>query len=339
MRDMRTTSMAQVAKVAGVSHQTVSRVINNFPGVREETRKRVKKAIRDTGYVPNTAARTLVTNRSSMVGVISVGSFLFGPTHTLAALEKEAREARYTTLLTTVSENSREEFFAAVNNFLQRSVDVIIVIAARHSTTEFVAELELDIPLITVGIEADVAEHIPGLCVDQDAGARMAIRHLHQLGHEHVGLINGPENWNDAQLRHDAALDEAQKLGMRIVNYSGDWSARSGFDTGMYIASLPVVERPTGLFSANDHMALGLFAAFAKCGISVPRDMSVIGFDNVPESGYYSPALSTISQDFDVLGFRVLKATLALVAGEEPDLTPVPPRLVIRESTARLRVE
>ena len=335
MGSVQSISMAQVAKIAGVSHQTVSRVINNFPGVKPQTRERVEEVIRQTGYVPNTTARTLVTKRSRMIGVITVGSFLYGPTQSISSIEQAARAQDYTTLLATVTEESRSEFFGAVDNFMQRSIDALIIVAARHLTTKFAAELELSIPVLLVSSPSPLSENLNILWVDQDGGARLAIRHLIQLGHRNIAFLTGPDNWMDARQRREAATDEAERNNLKLIDFPGDWGAQSGYQAGIALASMPKETRPTAVFSANDHMALGLFAAFHKCGISVPSDISVIGFDNVPESEYYSPPLSTVEQDFSSLGHKVLANALHLIEEEETDFAPIPTHLVIRESTSR----
>ncbi|MDY5134581.1 MULTISPECIES: LacI family DNA-binding transcriptional regulator [Actinotignum] len=330
----RAPSMAEVAQIAGVSHQTVSRVVNDFPGVRPETRQRVQDAIATLGYRRNNSARTLATNQSFLIGVIAVGSFLFGPTHTLASLEQAARHHGYTTLLGTIRTANEKEFGDVIDQFLERSVDAIIVIAARESMSRHAEQFDNNVPIIMVGPEVEGTDSLSTLSVDQSGGARAAIRHLAQLGHNHILLLNGPEDWTDAQLRRRAALSQASELGVRIQETEGDWSAKSGFQAGIALATQEPANRPTAVFSANDEMALGLLAALHKCGINVPRDMSVVGFDNVSGTEYYTPALTTVGQDFATLGQRVIDAVLDLISGKEPDVSPVPARLIVRDSTS-----
>lgn len=334
-RGNRAVSMNQIAKMAGVSHQTVSRVINGGSGVRPKTRERVEEVIQRTGYIPNTAARTLVTNRSGMIGVVAVGSFLFGPTHTLTTIEQAARKRNYATLLATVKEDSQTEFLRVVNTFLQRSVDVIIVIAARERTWRYAAELDCKTPIVMVGGQAQNVRNMSYVSVDQAQGARLAVRHLNRLGHKKIAVIAGPSNWTDAQLRLAATKDEVGRLGMSATYKYGDWSAQSGFEIGIDLASTIDESGITAAFAANDHMALGMLSAFYKCGVSVPSDVSVVGFDNVPESAYYTPALTTISQDFEQLGVAVLEKALDLLENSKVSHTLVPAVLVVRESTKR----
>ncbi|KMY22583.1 DNA-binding transcriptional regulator, LacI/PurR family [Actinobaculum suis] len=338
MRKHRRPSMAEVAKVAGVSHQTVSRVINGFEGVRPTTRQKVEAAIEQLGYRPNLAARALVTAQSRTIGVIAVGSFLYGPSRTLATISEVARSHGYAVLIASIREAAEEEFAASIDDLLNGAVAAIIVIGARESLSRYAGHLDTDTPIIMVGPPVDSVPNLPSVSVDQGSGARTAIRHLIQLGHTDILLLAGPHNWTDAQWRRKAAIAECETASITPRIIEGDWSPRAGYDTGVWISSLAPEDRPTAVFSANDQMALGLLAAFLATGIDVPGDISVIGFDNVPESEFYSPALTTITQDFTELGHRVLEATLALLEGKDPDVTPIPANLVVRQSTARKKV-
>lgn len=333
----RPPSIMEVAKQAKVSHQTVSRVINGFPGVRPETREHVLKAIDKLGYRRNSAARTLVTQRSGLIGVITVGSFLFGPTSTLVAIEEAARRHGYMVLLSTLREGDDVDLTKAVNDALGQGVEALVIIASRESLVRRTAELRTGVPLLVVGPSPVDVRDLATLSVDQDAGARTAIDYLVGLGHRSIVLLTGPQDWTDAQLRLAAAREECERHGLAYRVYDGDWTAASG-----YAAAGRLVEErgatagglvPTALFSANDHMALGVLAGLNAAGVAVPAEVSVIGFDNIAGSDYFSPALTTIEQDFTALGHRVLLASLAMLAGDPPDLTPVPATLLVRDST------
>lgn len=333
-------SMAQVAAHAHVSHQTVSRVINGAAGVKPATRERVEAAIRTLGYRRNNAARTLVTSRSGLIGVVAVGSFLFGPTRTLVGIEEAARRRDFTILLATIRSGDdgelSDQFEQAIDTCLDRSVEAIIVIAAQEDVVRQVPMFDVDVPLIVVG---PPQSHLPGLStfsVDQRQGARDAIVHLGELGHSRVLMLTGPGRWIDAQERRSGALDECAARGIAAEVIAGDWSAASGYHVGKSLVTR-TDEVPTAIFSANDAMALGLLAAFGEAGVHVPDDVSLVGFDDIPEAAYFSPALTTIRQDFTTLGHRVVEAAVALVAGEEPDMAPIPPTLSVRSSTSRPR--
>jgi DNA-binding LacI/PurR family transcriptional regulator len=330
--------MAQVAAHAHVSHQTVSRVVNGSTSVRPATRERVEAAIRELGYRRNNAARTLVTSRSGLIGVIAVGSFLFGPTRTLVGIEEAARSRDFTTLLATIRSGGNgelaEQFEQAIDNCLDRSVESIIVIAAQEDVVRQVPMFDVDVPLVVVG---PPRSHLPGLStfsVDQRQGARDAISHLGELGHSRILLLTGPGRWIDAQERRTGALDECAARGIAAEVVAGDWSAASGYEAGKALLS-NAAGMPSAIFSANDAMALGLLAAFNEAGVRVPDDVSLIGFDDIPEAAFFSPALTTVHQDFTTLGRRVVEAAAALIGGDEPDMTAVPPTLSIRSSTSR----
>ncbi len=328
--------MAEVAQVAGVSHQTVSRVINGFEGVRPETKLRVEEAIQELGYRPNAVARALATHTTKVVGVIAVGSFLYGPSRTLAAVSEAAQARGYAILISTIREADETAFGNAIGEFLETNTAAIIVIAARKSLSQYADQLDLDVAIIMVGRRVDSSPNLPSMSVDQGEGARTAIRHLTQLGHERIAILSGPSNWTDAVWRREEAIVECAEAGITPMIFEGDWTAHSGYAAGIRISTLPSAQRPTAIFSANDQMALGLFNAFFATGISVPRDISVIGFDDVPEAEYYSPSLTTIFQDFASLGHRVLDAAIALINDEEPNTTPVPAELRVRSSTSRV---
>lgn len=330
-------TLAQVAALAGVSHQTVSRVVNDFEGVRPATREKVYKAINQLGYRRNAAARALVTNESKLVGVIAVGSFLYGPVTTLSALEQAARRHGYMTLLATVRNVDKAHLDAAINQCLERSVDALIIIAARETWVRYTSTLELNVPIIVVGPRPSNLGSLVCVSVDQSAGAEMAVNHLAELGHRDVLLLAGPTGWVDAQERLVSAMATCNHHGINSTVIEGDWSAKCGHDVGLEILAMPERERPTAIFAANDQMALGLLSAFNMHGLSVPDEISVIGFDDVPDAGYYSPALTSVRQDFSTLGQRVLEACLAILSGNTPDTELVAPSLKVRGSTAAPR--
>lgn len=335
----RSPTMAEVAAEAHVSPQTVSRVMNGFEGVRPETRIRVEQAVRDLGYRRNFAARTLVTQRSGLIGVIAVGSFLYGPTSTLATIERSARRRNYLTLLATITESSQEQFQAALDEFLDRSVEAVVVIAAREPLVRYSTSLDLGIPLIVVGPRPDDLPNARCISVDQEAGARLAVEHLAELGHRDIALLTGPRHWVDAQQRIQGALATCEEHDIHPRIFSGDWSAESGYRAGTAIAELPAAARPTAVFAANDHMALGLIASLSENELDIPGDLSIVGFDDVPEAAFYTPSLTTVHQDFGELGNRAIASLIAMMGdpGEDnspsPDFEPVVPHICVRNST------
>jgi len=323
--------MVDVARRAGVSHQTVSRVLNNHPHVRPETRAGVLAAIADLGYRPNAAARTLVTGRTNALGVISFDTTLYGPASMLYGIERAARPD-YSVAIASLQAFDRDSLLDAVERLLDQGVEGIIVIAPVTTAVAALSGLAPDIPLVAVGCLADVP--LPSVAIDNRAGAAQATQHLLDLGHETVYHVAGPEAWLDAQQRIAGwrdALRAARAVEPELLR--GDWSARSGYEMGRQLSGMPDV---TGVLCGNDSMALGVLRAFAESGRKVPRDVSVVGFDDIAEAPYFLPPLTTMRQNFGELGRRALHLLIEHIDHGQPSapLLPISPDLVIRASTA-----
>jgi DNA-binding LacI/PurR family transcriptional regulator len=330
----RDPAMTDVARLAGVSHQTVSRVLNDHPNVREQTRLRVRAAIAQLGYRPNKAARALVTGKSQLIGVIAQNSSLFGPSSLLGAFESAAAEAGFSVSLRRVNVLDRDSIAAAVEHHRDARVAGIVAIAPTASANEALAEVPAGVPLVTV--DGDPDRPTPLVTVDQFAGAYMATQRLLEAGHETVWHVSGPADWFDSEgrvrgWRH--ALGEAGVEEPPLV--AADWSAEAGYTAGQMLARMPEC---TAIFAANDHLALGLLRAMYERGRRVPNDVSVIGFDDVPEAAYFIPPLTTVRPDFDAVARETLDLLLAQVTeGEVGEFhRTVAPTLVERESVALL---
>jgi DNA-binding LacI/PurR family transcriptional regulator len=324
--------MADVAARAGVSHQTVSRVLNQMPGVRPETRDRVLAAVHDLKYRRNFAAKLLASTRSRTVGVVTWGTSQFGPANVLLALEAAARETDYRLDTVNVVSLSREAFRSAVDQLLERVVEALVVIVPHETVLREAQALELDIPVVVV--EGDLSATPLSAGVDNVQGARLATEHLLSLGHETVVHLSGPMGWAESHARRDGWRAELESHGRRVppLRWGGDWSASSGYLTGRSLAREADV---TAVFVANDQMALGLMRALREESRRVPEDVSVVGFDDLPEAQYFWPALTTVRQDFEELGRRVMDVLARVLGGEEqPSVDLVPTTLVVRESTA-----
>jgi DNA-binding LacI/PurR family transcriptional regulator len=323
--------MADVAKVAGVSHQTVSRVLNDFPKIRPATRDRVLAAIEELGYRRNIAARTLVTRRSRTIGVITADMSHFGPANTMLGLESASRAAGYSLSLAGLTQISATSLRAAVDQVMDQAVEAVVVIVAHQAALTLARSLRIGVPLVLVEGDLSAAPLTAG--VDQIAGARLATRHLLDLGHESVLHLPGPANWLDAAARRQGwrmALEE-RDLPIPALMAEGDWSSRSGYEVSRAMLR---ESRPTAVFAANDQMALGLLRALHEAGLRVPEDVSVVGFDDLPESGYFTPPLTTVRQDFEKLGQRTMALVLRVLAGELDASEPlVEPQLIVRSST------
>lgn len=328
----RPAAMSDVGRLAGVSHQTVSRVINGSRQVRPETRRRVLEAMRELGYRPNLTARALATGRTQMLGVVSFDTTLYGPASTLLGIERAAHEAGYFTIVASMKALTRGSVADAVDHLRLQSVDGILVIAPLEDAAEALLHTAVDLPLVAV--EAGPESAVPVVEVDQVAGAEKATGHLLELGHRTVWHIAGPPEFLESRRRLDAWRRTVEAAGIEAPPpLPGDWSARSGYDLGRQFAADPEV---TAIFAANDQMALGVLRALHEAGRAIPSEVSVIGFDDIPEAPYFLPPLTTIRQDFDELGSRSLRVLLRMIETGEtgPPAPRVDPELVIRASTS-----
>ncbi|MEU2614381.1 LacI family DNA-binding transcriptional regulator [Micromonospora sp. NPDC007271] len=328
---VRAAVMSDVARLAGVSHQTVSRVLNNHPSVRQETRERVLQAVHQLNYRPNALARGLARRRSRVIGVVSFDTILYGPAATLLGIERAARAAGYGISIVTLERLDRAGVASAIDALAEQSVAGVALIAPTVSAA--VHGLPTGVPAVVV--EPGGGGELPNVSVDQVAGARLAVEHLLALGHETVWHIAGPRDWLEARDRIDGWRLALEAAGRRVPPViAGDWSPRAGYEIGQTLVDRPDI---TAVFCANDHQALGLLRALHQRGVRVPDDVSVVGFDDLPEAAYFSPPLTTIRQDFDEVGRRCVAALLELLTAD-PSLgranpLPVEPTLVVRASS------
>lgn len=327
--------MKDVARLAGVSHQTVSRVINDSPNVRPDTRTRVVAAMQTLGYRPNHAARALVTGRSQVIGVATLGGNQFGPASTLYGVEGAADQLGYSISVASVREPSVADLRATVTRLVHQGVDGVLVIAPIHMSQGSLEVLAAEVPLVALEGAPEGAFHVVG--VDQVTGARMATEHLLELGHSTVWHVAGPQDWFEASGRLEGWRSALVAAGAEVPPpLPGNWSARAGYEAGLLLARIPEV---TAVFTANDQTALGLLRAFAEHGRRVPEEISLVGFDDIPESGYFVPPLTTVRQDFAEVGRQGVTRLLELIGSEgpaTPDRTLITPTLTVRRSTSRI---
>ncbi len=323
--------MADVARLAGVSHQTVSRVLHDSPNVRGETRDRVLAAIRQLDYRPNSMARALATGRSKTLGVVSSDTTFYGPASTLFGIEQAAHDAGYAVSVASLRALSRGMVLDAIQQLRDQGVDGVAVIAPLRSNVDALRQLNPDFPVVAV--EAGQNGSIPVATVDQRSGAAAATRHLLSLGHKTVWHLAGPTDWQEAEERIIGWQSALEAAGVEVPPVlRGDWTPRSGYELGERVLNIP---RLTAVFVANDQMALGVLRRLHEAGRQVPKDLSIVGFDDIPESAYFTPPLTTVRQDFSELGRRCLHVLLARIEGEKrPTRVVVPPELVVRESTS-----
>jgi LacI family transcriptional regulator len=328
--------MTDVAKRAHVSHQTVSRVLNGYEGIRQETRDRVVAAIEELGYRRNDAARRLASARSGLIGVVTSSLPQYGPATILVGLEHTARTAGYRVTTTNVLKIDEDSFLAAVEQLLEQAVEALVLVVPHRGLLRVAQSLALDIPVVVV--EGDLSMTPLSAGVDNAAGARLAVRHLLDLGHETVVHVAGPTDWLEAEARASGWRSELEEQGREVppLRGGGDWSARSGFRIGQSLAKDHGV---SAVFAANDQMALGIMHALACEGRRVPEDVSVVGFDDLPEAAYFAPPLTTVRQPLDRLSRNVLDLVTRALAGDvDPTVPLVPTELVVRASTAPPRV-
>ena len=324
--------MADVAERAGVSVMTVSRVLNGSAGVADSTRERVEAAVADLGYRANPAARVLAGGRSRTLGVVVVETEKYGPLYMLLGIEAAARRAGHGLSFLSLQEPGSDELSTALDHLRTSHVEGAIVTAPIRPVIDAVAEVHGDLPLVVVGSHPEV--HASTVAIDQYEGARMATQHLLDLGHATVHHVAGPQHWVDASERRRGWADTLAEAGAPSGRcLQGDWSARGGFEAGVELAADPDV---SAVFAANDQTALGLLRALQEHGRRVPDDVSVVGFDDSPESGYFLPPLTTVRQDFEEVGRRCVQLLLARIEGEAGERhVVVPPELVVRASAAR----
>lgn len=324
--------MADVARLAGVSSQTVSRVSNGYDGVNEETRQQVLAAMKELGYRPNSAARALKRGEFRTIGVITFNLSTTGNMRTLEAIATCAAQDGYAVTLLPVAVPTQDEVRGAFSRLGELAVDAVIAIMEVHlldaATISFLLMYRSSSPTPTPHDRYAVVD------TDQAGGARAAVRHLLDLGHRTVWHLAGPEESFAAQRRADAwnaALTEEGRVAPPLVR--GDWSAESGYRAGLLLAD----ERDcTAVFAANDQMALGLLRALHERGRRIPEDVSVIGFDDIPEAGSFLPPLTTVHQDFAEVGRLCVEGVLRRMHldATEHGTTLVPTKLVVRASTA-----
>jgi DNA-binding LacI/PurR family transcriptional regulator len=334
-RGQRHPSMIDVARMAGVSYQTVSRVVNNLPDVSSATRENVLAAIEQLGYRRNSAARALKTRRSTTVGIISDGSARLGPVRTLEELENAAREAGYGVNVVIVREPYSSALPRAIGSLEETGVDGIVVVAPRIRLSTAVRKTGVRVPVVMIAAGEASSPGIFTYSEDQELGARMATRHLLDLGHTDIAHLAGSMDWFDGRVRKRGWEAEMRAAGLEPRTcLIGNWTPKWAYETGLRLVAEGL---PGAIFAASDHTALGLFRAFLENGVRVPDDVSVVGYDDIEGADYFYPPLTTIRQNFTALARRSIDLLLRAGDGADIDATPIVPVLKVRASTAAPR--
>lgn len=323
--------MTDVARIAGVSQKTVSRVINDAPNVSENVRARVMAAIESLGYRPNAAARALVTRETRVLGIVTPGTALYGPSAQLFGIERAAWEAGYSVVIVSTLDGSRDELVRAIRQLVEHDVNGLLL-AGPISEDTLPAGLLRGIPAVSVGDPVRGAFDCPAIMPDQAGGARLATQHLLDLGHRTVWHVAGPSPWYAATLRTTGWREALVAAGAPVHEpLAGDWTARSGYEAGKALAQRGDV---TAVFAANDQMAAGLMRAFFEHGRHIPREVSIVGFDDTPDSEYMLVPLTTVRQDFVAITARAVAELLNLIERRPASgVTVLPVELITRGSS------
>jgi LacI family transcriptional regulator len=337
-------TIKEVASVAGVSTQTVSRVINERPDVSPETRRRVQEVIKELSYRPSALARSLISQRSYTLGVVTAGLRHLGPSRTLSGITSAAEDAGYSLLLKELPDYETEDITPIFQAFLSQRVDGIIwAVPEVGENRKWVnnSPAEIDIPLVYIAMET--RENLSIVSVDNYMGGRMAMSHLLEQGCRRIGHISGPLDWWEARQRMAAWKDALLEAGLEASErycVEGTWSSASGaLGIEMLFHQYPEMD---AIFVANDQMALGVLQFFAEKKTRVPEDVSIVGFDNISESAFFYPSLTTVQQDQQLVAKVAVEEVIKIIeAGwqgfelAQPQSIILTPSLVVRQSSLR----
>jgi LacI family transcriptional regulator len=339
-------TLEEIAALVGVSRSTVSRVINDQPNVDVETRARVWQVVREHDFHPNSAARTLARRRSQIIGLIIPQAFsavftdpYFPPL--IQCISTACEERGYYLMLSFVSQRSDEAFGRLVR---AGHLDGLIVATALNDDA-FVSRLTAQhFPFVVIGRSPHPAE-VTTVDADNVRGASMAAWHLARLGYTRIATITGPFTTTAALDRRDGFLNGLRDAGLSLHDHylqEGDWTESGGRQAMLALLQLPA--RPQAVFVASDAMAIGALKAIRSAGLTVPDDVALVGFDDVPLASAVEPPLTTVRQPIDKLGFMAATVLLdQLEAGPEGKATAegqhivLPTELVIRESCGQAR--
>ena len=335
-------TIKEVASVAGVSTQTVSRVMNERPDVSPETRKRVQEVIRELGYRPSALARSLIRQRSHTLGVVTAGLRFIGPSRVLSGIAAAAEEAGYSLLLKELPHFDEDNVTPIFEALISHHVDGIIwAVPEVGDNHAWVNESSLDMEIPLVYLTTEPRENLTVVSIDNYLGGRMAMEHLIDQGYRKIGHISGPLDWWEARQRMSAWEDTLKESDLEIRDdyfAEGNWSPASGaLAMEKLLDQYPDMD---SIFIANDQMALGAIQVLLEKGVRIPEDIGIVGFDNIDEAAYFSPALTTVRQDqYDIARLAVDEMIKIIEAGwqESEQVKPqsiiLPPTLVVRSSS------
>jgi DNA-binding LacI/PurR family transcriptional regulator len=326
-------TMSEVADLAGVSYQTVSRVVNEMRDVAPRTRERVLKLLGEVGYRPNLTARELASQKSSVVGVVTFGTRYHGPTQIMVNIEQAAKEMGFSVMFTGIVEESINEIRRAVTELCSHQVRGVLIHLPIEIELRHLEKVCRDIHLVAV--DSDFGFKTASVFVNQELGSRLATRHLIGLGHQRIGYLGAPLIWRAAKLRYNGWRKELAAHRLAESGYFvADWTAAGGFSVTRDLI-IKHREKISALVVANDQMAIGAIRAFEEQGMRVPNDISIVGFDDIPEAGFIRPPLTTIKQDFARLGKLSVQCLVDQLNGKVWHDQTVRPKLIERSTTVR----
>jgi LacI family transcriptional regulator len=332
-------TIKEVAAAAGISTQTVSRVINDRPDVSPETRKRVQDVIEKLDYQPSALARSLIHKRSYTLGVVTAGLKYIGPSLTLNGITAATEQAGYSLLLKELPSFDANNIGPIFQALLSRHVDGIIwAVPEVGENRNWVNKqsLGLDIPVVYLTMEP--RENVPVVSIDNYIGGRLAMSHLLEQGYRHIGHISGPLNWWEARQRKAAWEDALKDAGLESRDEfwaEGNWSSASGAQAvEKLLEQYPDMD---SIFVANDQMALAVMQIACQKGLRIPGDIGVVGFDNIPESAFFWPPLTTIQQDQYNVAKVAVEEIIQIIESAWQGLAPIDPKPIMLEPTLVVR--
>ena len=334
-------TIKDVAQAAGVSTQTVSRVMNKFSYVSEETRQRVETVVDQLGYRPSTLARSLIQQRSYTLGVVTFGLKYIGPSRTLNGVADKADELGYMLLMKELDNFDTNKIDEVIDSLLARQVDGIVWVAPEIGDNHVWVEERMNtIPVPVIFLAMQPRDGISSIATDNYQGAVMATNHLLDCGRKQIGHISGPLTWWEADERKRGWRDTLNAAGINTSEKhwaEGNWSSASGEQAfSQLLVTFPEMD---AVFVANDQMALSVMREANRRSINVPNQLAVVGFDNIAESAYFYPSLTTISQDLQLLGEQAVQNVVEMIQARQENQSIaaqsrfIQPTLVLRESS------
>jgi len=332
-------TIKEVASTAGVSTQTVSRVINERPDVSPETRKHVQDVIEKLGYRPSALARSLIRQRSHTLGVVTAGLNYTGPSRTLNGITAAVEQAGYALLLKELPRfdaNNNEPIFQAL---ISRHVDGIIwAVQEVGDNRSWINKLAVDFDIPIIYLTMEPRENISVVSINNYSGERLAMSHLLEQGYKHIGHISGPLDWWEARERMRAWKDALREAGLEFREdfwIEGNWSSASGTRAAEKLfEQYPDMD---SILVANDQMALGAMQIARQKGLRIPQDIGIVGFDNLPESAFFVPPLTSVNHDQYNLGKLAVEQIIKIIESGWDEGTPSRPKSIMLEPTLVVR--